>query len=241
MLSNLDHASPSITRRRTLTLTKTPFLRRRDRYPDFSVRNITANGRIVDKEGRIIDLYEDRKKLNPKKLNENGMSLGMIFRYGDFSFYTAGDFSDKWKNADGSLHYIEDDLAAVCPRVNVAKINHHGHHSMPPKLVAALRAQVYISCVWDQLHNTADTMEHIADRSLYPEDRIVCPGIMPEKRRREDAGSEWLKDVAEASYEGGHVILDVPQGGKNFTVTYLTAADESMLVRSVLHFDTRVE
>ena len=75
----------------------------------------------------------------------------------------------------------------------------------------------------------------------HPEDRIVCPGIMPEKRRREDAGSEWLKDVAEASYEGGHVILDVPQGGKNFTVTYLTAADESMLVRSVLHFDTRVE
>lgn len=214
-------------------------LRRRDRYPDFSVRNITANGRIVDKDGRIKDLYEERKKLNPKKLNENGMSLGMIFRYGDFSFYTAGDFSDKWKNEDDSLHYIEDDLAEVCPRVNVAKINHHGHHSMTPKLVAALQAQVYVSCVWDQLHNTADTMEHIADRSLYREDRIVCPGIMPEKRRREDAGSPWLEDIPKASYEGGHMILDVPKGGKDFTLTYLTAADESMKVRSVLRFDTR--
>ena len=83
-------------------------LRRRDRYPDFSVRNITANGRIVDKEGRIIDLYEDRKKLNPKKLNENGMSLGMIFRYGDFSFYTAGDFSDKCGVSVKTLRYYDE-------------------------------------------------------------------------------------------------------------------------------------
>ena len=52
-------------------------LRNPGRYPGFSVRNICANGRIAGEDGRITDLYAERKKDNPKWLNENGMSLGI--------------------------------------------------------------------------------------------------------------------------------------------------------------------
>jgi len=79
-------------------------------------------------------------------------------------------------------------------------------------------------------------MTNLASRKAYPGDRVFCPGIMPKERRAADAGKAWMDDVAEASYEGGHVVLNVPKGGKDFTVTYLTAADESMTVRSVMHF-----
>ncbi|MBR0532225.1 MAG: MBL fold metallo-hydrolase, partial [Bacteroidales bacterium] len=72
-------------------------LRSAGKYPGFSIRNICANGRIADKDGRIIDLYAERKTDHPKSLNENGMSLGMIISYGPFKFFTAGDFSDSWK------------------------------------------------------------------------------------------------------------------------------------------------
>ena len=107
---------------------------------------------------------------------------------------------------------------------------------MPAKLLGALQAQVYVSCVWDQLHNVAPVMERIADRSIYPGDRIVCPGIFPKERREEDAGKAWLDVINTSSFEGGHVVLDVTKGGKDYSITYLTAADESMKVLSVLNF-----
>lgn len=206
-------------------------------FKDFSIRNICANGRICGKDGNVRDLYAGRIAAEkPAMVNENGMSLGMIVSYGDFKFYTAGDFSDSWKLPDGSVFEIEDALADVVENVNVAKVNHHGHYSMPEKLVSALRAQVYVSCVWDQLHNVSPVMDRLADKSIYPGDRIICPGIMPAERRLEDKGKAWLDNVAEASFEGGHIVLNVEKGGKEYSVTYLTADDESMTVRSVMDF-----
>ncbi len=220
------------------TTNQLAMLRKPQAYPDFSIRNIAANGRIATPDGRIIDLYEQRKAENPEVLNENGMSLGMIFSYGPFRFYTAGDFSDRVKLADGTSFEIEDRMAEVCGRVHVAKVNHHGHNSMTAKLIAALQARVYVSCVWDQLHNLDHVMARLSDRSLYPGPRVLCPGVMPAERRAQDAGKVWLDDVARASYEGGHVVLNVEKGGKSYSVTYLTAADESMTVRSVMKFRT---
>ena len=205
------------------------------KYPDFSIRNICANGRIAYPDGRIRDLYVERKKKD-LNFNENGMSLGMIISYGPFKFYTAGDFSDNWRMPEGTVHEIEDDIAEVCEKVSVAKINHHGHYSMTRKLLEALQARVYVSCVWDQLHNVAPVMERIADQSIYPGERIVCPGIFPKERRQEDAGKEWLGIIHKDSFSGGHIVLDVPKGGKEYSITYLTAEDESMKVLSVMNF-----
>lgn len=206
------------------------------RYPSFRVRNICANGCIAYPNGQTKDLFAERKKAGKIIKNENAMSLGMVFSYGPFRFYTAGDFSAKFKDPDGTQRFIEDDIADVCGRANVAKVNHHGHNSMSRKLVGALRSQVYVSCVWDQLHNLPPCMELLSDRSIYPEDRIICPTIMPAERRAKDGDAAWMKDVARASYEGGHVVVNVEKGGRRYSVSYLTASDESMLVRSVLHF-----
>ena len=109
---------------------------------------------------------------------------------------------------------------------------------MPEGLLKALQARVYVSCVWDQLHNVAPVLERIADRSIYPGDRIVCPGIFPKERRAQDAGKPWLGVVNESSFDGGHVVLDVPKGGREYSISYLTAADESMKVLSVMKFQS---
>ncbi|MBQ8060956.1 MAG: MBL fold metallo-hydrolase [Bacteroidales bacterium] len=232
----IRHRGMTVEKFRVGATDQVSMLRSPGKYPEFSIRNICGNGRIAAQDGRIIDLYADRKKDNPGYFNENGMSIGMIISYGPFKFYTAGDFSDSWKLPDGSTFQIEDAIAEVCPKVSVAKINHHGHYSMPEKLLGALQAKVYVSCVWDQLHNVAPVMERIADRSIYPGDRIVCPGVFPKERREEDAGKAWLDVINTSSFDGGHVVLDVPKGGKDYSITYLTAADESMKVLSVMNF-----
>lgn len=209
------------------------------KYPDFFVRNLCGNGRIAAPDGTIRDLYAERiSRSHPKSLNENGMSLGMVIGYGPFRYFTAGDFSDGWKLEDGSRFEVEDAMAEVCGRVDVAKINHHGHYSMTEKLVRSLQAQAYVACVWDQLHCVDPVMARLADRSLYADDRLLCPGIMPVERRTEDAGKPWLDDVHPATYEGAHIVLNVPRGGKQFSITFLSANDEQMTVRSSVRFKT---
>lgn len=208
--------------------------------PGFSARNICGNGRIARADGTVRDLYAARiARERPKELNENGMSLGMLFTYGGFRLYTAGDFSDGWQNPDGSRTDIETELAKALPPVDVAKTNHHGYRALPTPLVAALRPRVWFSCVWDQLHDTADSLARMADRAAYPGERLIAPGVFPAERRWEDLDKPFMKNIAPESFAGGHMVFDVPPGGRDYTLTYLTADDESMRVTGAYRFQSR--
>lgn len=209
-------------------------------YPNFSIRNICTNGRICGEDGIVRDLYKELLDRKPNaNIGENGMSTGFIVSYGPFKFFSAGDFSHSYKRADGTRFHIEDALAEICPRVDVAKVNHHAHNAMRKKLVSALGARVWVSCVWDQLHNLEGDMSRLADRSLYEGDRIICPGVFPKERREKDAGKDWMRDIDPNSFDAGHIVMDVEPGGKNYSIAYLTAEDESMKVRSVMRFASR--
>ena len=83
-------------------------------------------------------------------------------------------------------------------------------------------------------------MTRLADRSLYDGERMLCPGILAKERRARDAQRPWLKDVPEACYEGAHIVVDVPPGGKEFSVSFVSAADESMCVVSQIEMKTRI-
>ena len=197
-------------------------------YPDFKITNICANGKILTRDGGIRDLYAEFH--NARSLNENAMSLGMIVQYGPFRFFTAGDFSDSPRLPDGSRRNIENELGKELDPVDVAKINHHGHHAMPAGLVGALQARVWTACIWDQLHCTADTMAVLGDRNVYPGDRLIAPGMFPAERREEDAKASWLADVAPESFTGCHVVVTVPPKATTYTVACVNARDEQMMV-----------
>ena len=168
----------------------------------------------------------------PEACSENLLSLGMVFEYGKFRFYTAGDFS-----GSGDFAILpEEAIGKAAGMVDVAKINHHGHHTMPSGLVRELKARVYVSCVWDQLHVTDDTMARLADRNAYPGDRLICPGIMPVERRRAEGDRPWMKDVPKAVYDGAHIVLTVPPGGETYSLAFLDARDEEMKVIDELGF-----
>ena len=211
--------------------------------PDFSVRNICANGRIAYPDGCIRDVCAESRvceSLGRQCLNgggnidhsylENMMSLGMVFSYGKFRFYTAGDFS-----SPSEFPEVEKAIGAAAGKVDVAKINHHGHHSMPLECIRDLAARVYVACIWDQLHVTDDTMSRIADRTAYSGARLICPGVMTPERRRLDGGRAWMKDVPEAVYEPAHIVLSVPRGGESYSLAFLDARDENMTVKRVMN------
>ena len=88
------------------------------------------------------------------------------------------------KLADGSQTEIESLLAEECPQVDVAKLNHHGHHSMPAPLVDALKARVVLAGVWNERHLTRDTARRLAQGKT---PGFFAPGLMPASRRKADA------------------------------------------------------
>lgn len=207
---------------------------------DFGVRPLCANGRILMPDGSVRDLYADFiARTKTRSVNENAMSIGIKFTYGPFGFYTAGDFEDMQRQSDGSVWEIEEAMAETVGRATVAKVDHHGNKSMCEKLVSALRSQVYVGCIWDWFHVDDATMTRLADRSLYDGERLLCPGILTKERRIRDAVRPWLKDVPDACFEGAHVVVDVRPGGKNFSVSLVSAADESMRVASCINMRTR--
>ena len=205
----------------------------------FRIEPLCANGRILLPDGRVHDPLKDYfAATRPKTFNENGMSIGMNFVYGDFVYYTAGDMQAIVKTSDGRRIDLERDMALACRRVDVAKMNHHGHEAMPSELVAKLRPRVYLAAVWNQLQLSRRTMDNVADSSLHDEPPTLMPCVIPEKRRTADAGRPWLK-LAERAFDGGaHAVVDVPPGGKTYSVSAVSAADESMSVLSTRQFQS---
>ena len=200
----------------------------------FAVEPLCANGRILLPDGAIHDpLKEYFAAVKPKSYNENGLSIGMNFAYGKFTYYTAGDMQAISRMPDGRRIDLESDMAMAVRQVNVAKMDHHGHESMPKALVAKLKAQVYTAGIWDQLHLTKRTMENLSNKSLYPDERVFMPGILPSNRLAEDAGKPWIAMSEPTCKAGAHVIVDVAPGGESYTVSTVAAADESMRVMAV--------
>jgi len=196
---------------------------------DFSVRNICANGRIAMPDGAIRDIYAGLiAERAPKILNENAMSLGMVFTYGKFRFVTCGDFSDTVTLPGAGEVFIEDILAEAVPKCNVAKANHHAHHAMGAKLAAALRPQAYVVCGWDQLHGTDDSVESMlvpgAPDTAQP---LIIPTVFPMRREGEKA---WRKFVPPPCMDGCHVVVTVPARADSYTISLIDARDEEMTI-----------
>ena len=199
----------------------------------FKTFNFAVNGRLCSpKTGEVIDPYRERIAQGAKRLNENAMSTGTLFTYGDFTYFAAGDLSDKISREGRQL---EDELAKIMPKVDVAKINHHGHHSMFVPLAKALDARCYVACVWDQLHCTGDTMAALEQG---PGEHVYFPGIVPTWEIRDGVRPPWMAKAAAPCWEGAHTVLSVRPGGREYSMTLLSAADETMTVRGVMEFRT---
>ena len=67
----------------------------------------------------------------------------------------------------------------------------------------------------------------MASRELYPGDRIIMLGNLPEMRRSHYADRPFMKDILPVQ---GHSVFKVAPGGATFDALVLTDADESMKV-----------
>ena len=205
-------------------------------HAPFTFLPLCSNGCILQPDGTIQDLG---KLAGPNgtraKFGENALSIGFILSLGDFRYFTAGDFSGGVKCADGSRADIENELAKICPPVDVAKANHHGHHTMPDALVNALRARLIVAGIWHRQHMNRPTMRRLS-KATWP--CLYAPGLFPKQRREEDAAEPWLKGIAPESFEGAHAVIDVAPDGKTYRLMMVSAADDSCRILGAYDFTT---
>lgn len=203
-------------------------------YPEFEIRNIAADAVIWDGRDSTIDVGAvHRKKTGGKKIHENRLSAVLRFRYGKFSYYTGGDAELELVGEDGKEFNWEAMIGRVVGPVNVCKTNHHaGSWGMSPGFVREIRAQTYLSSVWQAKMVDHKSLSSMCSRELYPGERMVCFGYIADCVR--DIAAAYGDDIAPAH---GHTVVKVAPGGDSYRVFIVDASDESMRVLHSRTFD----
>ena len=190
--------------------------------PDFSVRNLFANAVYWDGDSGLTDFAPRYFAKHPDAdggIPENTLSLGIRFQYGPFRAYFGGDID---------LPEYEELLGPVVGPVDVCKTNHHAcPSSMGAAFCRCVRAQAYMTSIWSPNQIDARNLVNMASRELYPGDRVILPGYLPEIKRREYAGLAFMLDIPPVQ---GHSVFKVAPGGGTFKLFILDAGDESMRV-----------
>lgn len=193
----------------------------------FSVRNIAANAVLWDGKTGTVDYGAIHVKAGgDKRIHENRLSAVIRINYGNFSYYSGGDAELTLRGADGKDFNWEELIGKTVGPVNVCKTNHHaGTAGMSAGFVKAVRAQVYLSSVWQPNMVHPVSLANMTSRELYPDDRTICFGCISDKVK--DVAARFAEDLAPA----GHAVIKVAPGGGAYRVYSLDASDERMRIQ----------
>jgi hypothetical protein len=208
-----------------ITLTQNP-----EKYPEFEIRNIAANGEVWTGVGtntrkHFPPLEEVPKQDHP---SENPCSIGFRLSYGRFDYFSGGDMVGIPASGAPSWHDVETPVARAVGPVEASILNHHGYiDSQNPFFVTTLRPLVWIISVWDSAHPTSAVYERLRSRRLYPGHRDIFATSMHEANKVVISG---LKDLAS---DQGHILIRVAPEGNSFRVIILSDSEESFEVTAV--------
>ena len=209
----------------------------------FQVLNVCGNGTLCTEAPKPEDEFNPEIQLATENqflkyphndrpgANENLFSIGFRLSYGKFRFFTAGDYSGVVTDNDGNDIGYEAMTGKIVGKVNVCKTNHHSYiDAMRPEFVKEVQPRVYVTNVWDSWHVNMKTSPIMTSRELYEGDRLICPTYYGPKDPALMNAQPWAKDIVKI---GGHVVVKAYDGGTKYKVYYLTANDESMIVKAV--------
>jgi beta-lactamase superfamily II metal-dependent hydrolase len=190
-------------------------LRQPERYPQWQLRNLAANGRIWTgyAEGEYFSLFAPGQYPG-----ENPLSTCLKISYGPFDYFCGGDISGIGENGEADFNSVEAHLAPAVGPVDVATLNHHGNRDAEsPYFVRSLRPRVWIQQVWSSDHPGEEVLRRISSQRLYPGPRdLFTTDMLP-------ANELVIGERIRQSYRNlhGHVVLRVFDEGRQYRVYVL--------------------
>jgi beta-lactamase superfamily II metal-dependent hydrolase len=198
-------------------------LRQADKYPEFEIRNIAANGRVWTGVRDEIRNYFPLENIP----DEDQCSAAIRISYGKFDYFSGGDIINA--NAMGTWPDIETPVGLSTGPVEVCKANHHGaHDAMGEGFLSAVRPRVIIVQTWyaGQLENRG--LQRMLAPSVYPGERdIFTTNLMEATRRVIGRRSDQLKS------QRGHIVTRVHPGGDRYDIYVLDDEAESFMIKAI--------
>lgn len=199
-----------------------------EKYPDFEIRNIAANGHVwtgVGKNER--NYFPELKDLHQGEYpGENQNSIAFRLSYGAFDYFNGGDLTT---GAPGTWQEIDRPVGLVTGPVDVCLANHHAYYdAMGVSFLQAVRPRVFIIQSWAPSHPSPSVLARMMSTGTYPGERDVYSTNVMESTH-EVIGSR----IDNMKSTQGHIVIRVNPGGENYTIYILDDSTESFKIKSV--------
>ena len=203
-----------------------------DRYKNFAVRNLAANGEVWTGVGdQTHKTFPDLKELAKQDYpSENMCSIALRLSYGKFDYFTGGDLTTETEEDPAEpWRDIETATAKAAGPVEVAVADHHAYlDAVGPNFVRELRPQAFIIPAWYVSHPATLPLRRMFSRKLYPGDRdVFATCTMEENRVFNNQFNSKMKSM------DGHIIVRVAPGGDTFQIVVTDNADDLDRVKVV--------
>ena len=195
----------------------------------FEVRNLCANGLVwTGTKKTKTAMFSGDSLLFDENLN----SCGFVLKYGNFKYYNCGDlpggntFRYKCKERN-----FESFVADVCGKITVMKCDHHAApDGVNEELLYKSQPKDFVITACHKEHPYRTTMERLADKSLYPNNRDYY--ITSESSR-----TQLGEDLWSFFKPAGHVVVRVYPEGKSYQMFVLDVFSKGyeILYQSDLH------
>lgn len=207
-------------------------LRNPEKYPEFEVRNIAANGEVWTGVGDATRQHFPAQYRDLPRQDwptENQCSQAIRISYGRFDYYSGGDMPGNPPAGTPPWQDVETPVAKAVGPVEVAVANHHGNRdSTNAFFVSALRPRLWILPVWSSDHPGHDVLARMLSKRLYPDDRDVLATNMMKVNR--SVIGPMLDRLLSSQ---GHILIRVEPGGGSYRAIVIEDSDESMRVKAV--------
>ena len=206
-------------------------LNEREKYPDFEVRNVAANGEVwTGVANNTRHNFPPLENVRPEDYpNENICSCAIRLSYGKFDYFTGGDLQGFPFAGCPAWHDVETPIAKAIGPVEVNVLNHHGcPYSENDFFLSTLRPRVHIFSVWSPLHPGVRVLDRLLSTRLYPGPRdIFATGLMEATRIVIGRYIEKLKS------NRGHIVVRVDPGGDQYKVFVLDDSAETYKITGI--------
>jgi beta-lactamase superfamily II metal-dependent hydrolase len=201
-----------------------------DRYPNFTVRNVAANGEVWTGAGDGTHNHFPALADIPREdwPTENECSLAIRVSYGAFDFYTGGDMPGQPAPGLPSWQNVERPVAEAVGAVDVAVANHHGiGDTTIPFFVRSLRPRVWIVPSRMAGHPDRFVFARMSSTRLYDGPRDIFSVTT------QDATRQVVVQLRELDSEQGHIVVRVESGGARYRVIILDDSDENDTIKAI--------
>lgn len=200
-------------------------------FPTFKVQNLFANGQVWTGSGnQLIDYVHKNDKNLSTTINENTLSCGIKFTYGNFSFFTGGDVYGTLLDENEVKIYMESAIKNIIGEVDVCKANHHCFTaSMIPDFVNTISAKIYLLSYINSKHLKTPVLTNLVTNPKNGKSCLMVPTYLSNDQKISIMSMSFYNQITAS----GHAVIRVLEGGNSYLLYVLNDEDELRTVKAV--------